>query len=80
MQIRNQTYKLPPDVELSKSSPDDTLKSSDESAEDDSLKARETLPKKRTTSLDRRDSSLERNKNDLPSKHIQKNGQVTLSR
>jgi len=88
-QIRSQTYKLPPDVELSKSSPDDALKSggNDDSADDEVLKPHDMPPNKRTASLDRRDSSGEHHKSDFSSqhlheefKHIQKNGQVTLSR
>lgn len=80
-QIRSQTYKLPPDVELSKSPPNTAEKSS---RSDDCAYV---PPKKRTVNLDRLQSSGEHFKSE-PSptqlneefKHLQKNGHVTLSR
>jgi hypothetical protein len=85
VQMRATAYKLPPDVELSKTtSPDDTKKVSDNDADLPTSAASDLSSLKRSTSLNRRDST------DRPKpegqQHInaedfkQQNGLVTLSR
>ena len=94
-QLRATAYKLPPDVELSKTtSPDEDIKSGKLEAEKSDLPLSsaplsEPSSLKRSTSLHRRESSSDRLKPEPLSPHVansvddfkpQQNGLVTLSR
>ncbi len=80
-QVRDQMYKLPPDVELSKSSPDDTPRTCDDNTSDDlSLIKRKANQDTRDLPSDRQKSDFSLQHLNEEFKHIQRNGQVMLSR
>ena len=85
--MRATAYKLPPDVELSKTtSPDDLKKVIDNVTDSPTSVASDMSTLKRSTSLNRRDSSDRAKPEGQQQQHIsaddfkQQNGLVTLSR